>query len=113
MDKWKESDYLGVADFLSYNMFVLIVLPMSSSIMIKIYITIGTIISVQIGFLLTDYLCSFLKIYAQPAVPLPVMIVSLYLFILDIIFSYNLDQCDELKKVTNSTLINRLLFENK
>ena len=74
-------------------MLILIVLPLSLSTMINIYITIGTIVSVQIGYFLTSWLGSFVKIVPQPAVPLPVIIVSIYLFILDIIFSYNSDQC--------------------
>lgn len=92
-DKWKSSASLGVADFLIYNMLVLVVLPLSSSTIVKTYVTVGTIVSVQIGYFLTSWLGSFIKILGQPAVPLPVIIVTMYLFILDIIFSYNSDQC--------------------
>ncbi|CAF1095271.1 unnamed protein product [Rotaria sordida] len=53
IDKWKTSPALGLGDFFTYNILILLALPPSSSIIIKIYVTLGSIVSVQIGRLLT------------------------------------------------------------
>jgi hypothetical protein len=52
-------------------------------------------ISVQMGCLLTGWLQSRMKIDSAPAVPLPVLGVSIYLFILDILIPNNFNQCIE------------------
>ncbi len=96
IDKWKTSGLLGLADFFTYNILVLFALSPSSSMIIKICVTIGSIVSVQVGHLLTFLLCRLTKTFIAPGVPLPVITVSIYLFILNIIIPRNLNQCIEL-----------------
>ena len=95
-DKWKKSASIGFGDFFVYNTLVLVVLPPSSSIITKMCVTFGSIISVQIGFFLTDYLHSVEEILSTPGVPLPVITVSTYLLILDNIVPEKFNQCIKL-----------------
>jgi hypothetical protein len=55
----------------------------------------GSIISVQVGCVLTDWLQHRLNVFPAPGVPLPVITVSIYLFILGIIIPNNVNQCIE------------------
>jgi len=89
VDKWKTSGGLGLSDFFTYNILVLFALRTSSSMIIKICVTIGSIVSVQIGHLLTFLLRRLTKTLVAPGVPLPVITVSIYLFILNIIIPTN------------------------
>jgi len=93
IDKWKTSESLGVPDFFVYNILLLLALLPSSSIIIKVYVTFGAIVSVQVGSLLTYYLVSVVKKLSGPGLALPVITVSMYLFILDIIIPNNFNQC--------------------
>jgi hypothetical protein len=95
VDKWKQSGSLGLIDFFVYNILVLLTLPPFSSIIKKICVAFGSMISVQMGCLLTGWLQSRMKIDSAPAVPLPVLGVSIYLFILDILIPNNFNQCIE------------------
>jgi hypothetical protein len=93
VNKWKKGGSLGCGDFLLYNILVLLALPPSSSLITKICVTFGSIISVQIGYLLTYLLCCLAKKYSAPGAPLPVITVSVYLFILDLIMPNKLHPC--------------------
>jgi hypothetical protein len=93
VNKWKKGGLLGCGDFLVYNILVLFALPPSSSLITKICVTFGSIISVQIGSLLTYLLRRLAKKYSAPGVPLPIITVSIYLFILDLFMPNKLHQC--------------------
>jgi hypothetical protein len=93
VNKWEIGGSLGGGDFLVYNILVLFALPPSSSLITKICVTFGSIISVQIGSLLTYLLRRLAKKYSGPGVPLPVISVSVYLFILDLIIPNKFNQC--------------------
>jgi len=95
VDKWEESGGLGLIDFILYNMLLLLTLPPFSSIITKICVAFGSIISIQVGCLLTDWLQSRMKLQSTPGVPLPVITVSIYLFILGIIIPNNFNRCIE------------------
>ena len=92
VDEYGKGGSLGYGDFFDYNLLVLFVLPPSSSLMTKIYVAFGAILSVQLGSLLTHLLQRLAKKYSAPGVPLPVITVSTYLFILGLIMpnEYNL-----------------------
>jgi hypothetical protein len=81
IDKWETSALLGLGDFFTYNLLILFALPSSSSMIIKICVTLGSIVSVQIGCLLTCWLRLLTKTHSVPGVPLPVITVSMYLVI--------------------------------
>jgi len=95
VDKWKKSSVLGFADFFVYNILILLVMTQSSSIIVKICIMLGCIINVHVGQLLTHWLQCRCKIESAPGLPLPVIMVSLYVFFLDSIMP-NFDQCVKL-----------------
>jgi hypothetical protein len=95
IDEWKNSTALGFADFYVYDLLLLLVMTQSSSMIAKIYLMFGCIISVQVGQLLTFWLQRRAKIRVVPAIPLPVIMVSVYIFFLDIIMP-NFNQCIEL-----------------
>jgi hypothetical protein len=96
IDKWKTSGALGLGNFFTYNILVLFALPPSSSIIIKICLTLGSIVSVEVGRLLTFLLRRLTKTSVSPGTPLPVITVSIYLLILNIIIPANFNQCIEL-----------------
>jgi hypothetical protein len=95
IDKWKQSRVLGLGDFLIYNILVLISIPPSTSLIIKICVAFGTLVSVQIGHLLTHRLQHLMKIALTPAVPLLVITASIYIFLVDIIFRQYFNPCIE------------------
>jgi hypothetical protein len=63
--------------------------------MIIVCVIFGTMISVQIGLLITHRLRCLMKLGTVPGIPLPVIIVSIYIFLLDIILPKYFDQCIE------------------
>ncbi|CAF4432706.1 unnamed protein product, partial [Rotaria magnacalcarata] len=79
---------LGLGDFLIFNLMLLSVLPHLSSITIKMFIAIGHIVAVQIGQEATYRLGRLCDQSAQPAVPLPVIIVTLYTILLKAFINY-------------------------
>lgn len=66
---------LGLDDFFLFDLMLSSVL---SSLTVKIYVLIGHIIVVQIGQEATYQLERLVKQWEQPAVPLPVVVISLY-----------------------------------
>jgi hypothetical protein len=68
----------GLCDFAVFSFMLLLILPPLSSMRTKVYITIGHIIAVQIGQEVTDLLKHHYHEWVQPAVPLPIIAVSLY-----------------------------------
>jgi hypothetical protein len=95
-DKWNTSASLDFGEFFVYNMLVLLVLPPSSSIITQICVTFGSIISIQVGCFLTDWLCYLVGNFSAPRIPIPVIMVSLHIWILNIIIPKEFDQCIEL-----------------
>lgn len=80
--------YLGHGDLYIYNLMFLSILPPLSSIITKIFVTIGYIIAVQIGYEATR---QFDRLYGRsgfPGVPLPVIMISIYAVILDVFIEY-------------------------
>jgi hypothetical protein len=95
VDKWKKSGAIGFMDFFIYNILLLLVVPQSSSIAVKACVIFGCIVSVQVGLLLAHWLRYLVNLHVVPGVPLPVIMVSVYIFLLDVIMS-NFNRCIEL-----------------
>ncbi|CAF1449669.1 unnamed protein product [Rotaria sordida] len=95
INKWKKSSMLGTIDFMIYNILILLVIPQSSSITIKLCVTFGSIATVQIGQLLMIWFLYHFEVQSAPGVPLPVIMVSIYIFLLDFIM-LNVNQCVKL-----------------
>ena len=98
-----QDDYacLGLDDFFFYNLMLLCVLPPLSSLEVQIYVLIGHIIAVQIGQEATHQLGRLFKQWDQPALPLPVMVVTLYAVVLQLFLR---DQTPCINTVSNNTL---------
>ena len=80
---------IGLGDFTFYNLMVLFILSPSLSMTNQIYMTIGTIVSVQIGYMTMNWTSIFRnKNNIQPALPLPIMFYSTYAILIDI-FTHN------------------------
>jgi hypothetical protein len=88
LDEDREEQSLGHGDFYIYNVMLLIVLPPLSSVIIKVLVTIGYIIIVQIGCWITFRLGLLYNQDSLPGVPLPVAVVSMYAVILDVFIEY-------------------------
>ncbi len=67
---------------------LLLILSPVSSMTIKVYITIGHIIAIQIGQEATHRFGRFYNYYIQPALPLPVIFFSLYAILLNTFIEY-------------------------
>jgi len=82
-DQKKSCEELGLGDFFLYNLMLLAIQPCSASITTKVCITIGHIIAVQVGRIVGYRLADLCKLSSHPAVPLPVMTVSIYAVLLN------------------------------
>jgi hypothetical protein len=76
---------LGDGDFFLFNLLLLWILPPLSSTTIQICVLVGLIINVQIGIMLTDWIGSLWKEYRVPGLPFPVILISTYVLIVDLI----------------------------
>ena len=87
IDGEKRGRALGFGDFLVYNLLVLLALPLSpsSTIITQLWITAGSIISINIGHLLTVCLQSKYRLQVAPGLPLPVMTFTAYVILLQFI----------------------------
>ncbi|CAF3580373.1 unnamed protein product [Rotaria sordida] len=86
-DKFDEKDILiclGIGDFYVFNLMLLNILSPLSSMTINMCITIGYIIAVQIGQEGTARIGYFCNQSKQPALPLPIVSVLIYSFLLSI-----------------------------
>ncbi len=82
----KYNTAMGLADFLIYDLLLLLVLSPLFSMTIKILVTLGCIVCVQVGNVGTAIIFGRLwKNYAVPALPLPVITFSIYTLILGIV----------------------------
>ncbi len=84
-DKFDEKDILiclGIGDFYVFNLMLLTILSPLSSMTINVCITIGYIIAVQIGQEGTARIGNFCNQSKQPALPLPIVSVLIYSFLL-------------------------------
>ena len=79
---------LGLGDFFIFNLMLLTVLPSLSSMTTKVCVTIGHIIAVQIGQEATFQLGCLYNQCTQPALPLPVVAVSIYAILLNSFIEY-------------------------
>lgn len=86
---------IGLGDFIFYNLMVLFILSPSLSMINQIYVVIGVIASVQIGYMVTNWTSVFRnKNNIQPALPLPVIFYSAYAILIDIfVQNSNSDIC--------------------
>ena len=85
IDSTKGYRAMGDGDFFLFNLLLLWILPPLSSTTTQICIFFGMIINVQIGYMLTDWIGSLWKEYKMPALPLPVIFISVYALIVDFI----------------------------
>ena len=75
---------LGFGDLLLYNLMLLLALPASpsSSMITQLWITGGSIISINIAFLITRRLLKTYRLRVAPGLPLPVMTFTTYIILL-------------------------------
>jgi hypothetical protein len=83
----KRGAALGFADLVLYNLLVLLALPASpsSSMITQLWITLGSIISINIGHLITERLLTTYRLQSGPGLPLPVMTFTAYVILLQFI----------------------------
>jgi hypothetical protein len=95
IDETMDIPILGLGDFLYYNLMVLFVLPPLASVTTQIYIGIGCIIFIQIGYMLTNWIAILWnQTEIRPATSLPVVTVSTYTILLHIFMQHlNTDLC--------------------
>ncbi len=76
---------IGLSDFTFYNLMVLFILSPLLSMINQIYVAIGAIVSVQIGYMVMNWISVFRnKNNILPAIPLPVIFYSAYAILIDI-----------------------------
>jgi hypothetical protein len=79
----RDFECLGLGDFYFYNLMLLWILPPLSPVSTKVAIAVGHVLAVQIGLDVSDRLAHFYKQVSCPALPMPVVAVSIYAFLLD------------------------------
>jgi hypothetical protein len=76
---------IGLGDFTFYNLIVLFILSPLLSMINQIYVAIGAIVSVQIGYMVMNWTSVFRnKNNILPAIPLPVIFYSAYAILIDV-----------------------------
>jgi hypothetical protein len=76
---------IGLGDFTFYNLMVLFILSPLWSMINQIYVAIGAIVSVQIGYMVMNWTSVFRnENNIIPALPLPVIFYSAYSILIDI-----------------------------
>jgi hypothetical protein len=76
---------IGLVDFTFYNLMVLFILSPLLSMINQIYVAIGAIVSVQIGYMVMNWTSVFRnKNNILPAIPLPVIFYSAYAILIDV-----------------------------
>jgi hypothetical protein len=76
---------LGSCDFCIYNLLLIWMLPPSASIEVQLFILFGFIISLQIGMVITGWLEKLWDATYMPGTPFPVITISAYAIILDVV----------------------------
>ncbi len=89
---------IGWADFFTFNILLLLVIPNNSSITIRACIAFGCIISAQFGDMCTSFLMSYTNSDYLPAVPLPTIAVTAYAIVINAIIEYSNVDCEDLLK---------------
>ncbi len=82
---------LGFGDFFTYNILLLLIIAPLSSIPTKVLVTFGCMISIIIGLLATYWLGEWQKRTCLPGVPLPVILFSTYILLLDIFMTHPIE----------------------
>jgi hypothetical protein len=82
-DGKQQFDYLGLGDFFFYNLMLLWIVPPLTSLSTKVAIAMGHVVAVHIGLEASDRLASLYNKISYPALPLPIVAVSIYAFLLD------------------------------
>ena len=87
IDRRENVSSLGLGDFLFYNLMLLWVLPPLSSMTTQVCVLVGHIIVVEIGEALAFELANRHYFRICPALPLPVVAVSFYALVLDVLIN--------------------------
>jgi hypothetical protein len=91
----RDDAILGFADFLLYDILLLLILSLPLSMTIKILVTHGCIISVQVGYFVAIEIFEMMwEIDGIPALPLSIITFSIYILVLDTVTSLS-SQCIE------------------
>jgi hypothetical protein len=80
-----EFQMIGGGDFMKYDCLLLWLLTPFLSLKIQLFILFGFILCIQIGIYLTIWIASRLKETNIPGTPIPVIVISIYAFVLSLI----------------------------
>ena len=95
---------IGLGDFFYYDLLLLLVIPLNSSISTRASIALICIIVVQLGDMCTIYMDRFVYPKCIPGVPFPTVFVTLFAIVLDGIGQYSDNDCEILSKVQYNLL---------
>ena len=84
IERSENVSWLGLGDFLFYNLMLLWILPPLSSMATQTCVAIGHIITIQIGEAISSRLIEFYGRRSFPGLPVPIVAVSLYALVLDV-----------------------------
>ena len=80
----QEFESLGLGDFFVFNVMLLWILPPLSTLSTKVAINVGHVVAVHVGLDLLDRLARHYEQILYPALPLSVVAVSIYAFLLNL-----------------------------
>jgi len=84
---------LGLGDFMVFNLMILFIIHPAWSMITKIFVIFGCIVSIQIGFCWMRLIRQTWHLHAIPALPCSVISFSLYTIIVDFIMNYRTVDC--------------------
>jgi hypothetical protein len=91
----KSFPVIGLGDFFFFNLLLLFVLPVNSSIPTRVCTALICIITVQLGDLCTTCLIPYVNNHkGLPALPFPTVFVTAYAIVVDVIIQYSDIGCE-------------------
>ena len=100
---------IGLGDLFYFNLMLLFVIPLNSSIITKGWIAFICIIVVQLGNLCTNYIPRFDYPNGVPAVPFPTVLVTTFAVALDAMGQYSDTDCEILSTI-NTTFRKNIFY---
>ncbi len=97
VDAIKGFQMIGGGDLMKYNWLLLWLLSPLMSFKIQLYILFGFIICIQVGIHLSNWIATHLKVKGIPGTPIPVILISTYAIIIDVI-TQNSDEDHQINK---------------
>ncbi|CAM4959332.1 unnamed protein product [Rotaria socialis] len=86
---------IGWGDFLIFDVLLLLIVPHNSSIVIRVCRAFGCLANIELVDLCTGFILYFSDFNGLPTLPLPTVVVSAYLIVVDVIIESSKLGCED------------------